>query len=59
MKALSEWLGWVFCEASFRWFQMFDVPLSLSEEEDLTLLQRFVYFIGSKSYGLGVYFYNR
>ena len=59
MKAgLCEWLGYIFCEFSFRWFDRFDVPLSEVDEEDLTPLQRLSYFIGSKPYGWGVYFYN-
>ena len=52
---LAGWLGWFFCEFSFRWFRCFDVP---GDERDYRWYHRVSYFIGGKSYSVGCYFYN-
>lgn len=58
--ALCEWLGYLFCEFSFRWFDMFDVPLSDDpwDESEFNLFHRFTYAVGSRAYNVGCYFYN-
>lgn len=56
--ALCEGLGYLLCEFSFRWFDVFNVPLSEVDEKQLTRVQRVTNFIGDKSYSWGVYFYN-
>ena len=52
---LTEWLGFVFCEFSFRWFDIFDVPL---HEEDWRWYHGMSYSIGGASYSIGCWFYN-
>jgi len=52
---LAEFLGYVFCEFSFRWFELIDVPY---HDEEWKWYHHGVYFIGSKPYALGCYFYN-
>ena len=51
----TEWLGYIFCEFSFRWFQLVDVPY---DDEDWKWYHHIVYFIGEKSYAIGCYFYS-
>ena len=53
--ALCEWLGYLFCEFSFRWFDRFDVPYL---DEDWRWYHRVVYFVGRVPYSVGCYFYN-
>tara|TARA_Y100000034_G_C6632349_1_gene276104 strand:+ start:364 stop:555 length:192 start_codon:yes stop_codon:yes gene_type:complete len=48
-------LGYVFCEFSFRWFNMFDVPYL---DEEWRWYHRAAYFIGGQLYSIGCFFYN-
>jgi hypothetical protein len=48
-------LGYIFCELSFRWFNVFDVPY---QDEGWKWYHRVSYFLGEKSYSVGCYFYN-
>ena len=52
---LFGWLGWGFCEFSFRWFRWFDVPY---DNNDYRWYHHISYFIGQKSYAFGCRFYN-
>jgi len=52
---MVDYLGWVFCEFSFRWFRWFDVPYN---EEDYRWYHHISYFVGQKSYAVGCYFYD-
>tara|TARA_Y100000310_G_scaffold330521_1_gene402338 strand:- start:29 stop:229 length:201 start_codon:yes stop_codon:yes gene_type:complete len=54
-KKVAEWLGYVFCEISFLWFEKFDVPY---RGKDWRWYHRIVYFIGGKFYSIGCYFYD-
>ena len=51
---MFEYLGWLFCEGSFRWFDRFSVPY---DEREWRWYHRVNYSIGSLSYGLGCWCY--
>jgi len=56
MKRIAPYLGYLFCEFSFRWWDLpFDVPYI---DKDWKWYHHVVYFIGSKPYSIGCYFYN-
>ena len=52
---LTGWLGFVFCEFTFRWFDAFDVPF---DDKDYRWHHRVSYLVGSTSYSIGCWFYN-
>jgi len=52
---ITQWLGYMFCEFSFRWFNVVDVPVS---DDCWKWYHHAIFFIGSKSYLTGCYFYN-
>ena len=52
---LTAWLGFVFCEFAFRWFDVFDVPF---DDEDYRWYHRVSNFIGGTAYSIGCWFYN-
>ena len=52
---IAEWLGYVFCEFSFRLFEKFDVPYM---GKNWKWYHHVVFFIGSKFYSVGCYFYD-
>jgi hypothetical protein len=52
---LTDWLGFVFCEFTFRWFDAFDVPF---DDKDYRWHHRVSYLVGSASYSIGCWFYN-
>jgi len=52
---MTEWLGYIFCEFSFRWFRLFDVPY---DDEDWKWYHHVIYSIGERPYALGCYFYG-
>lgn len=52
---ILDLLGYVFCEASFRWWGLFDdTPL----EDYPTRWDTITYLIGVPSYTVGCFFYN-
>ncbi len=53
---MFRWLGYGFCEFSFRWFRQFDVPY---DDADYRWYHRVSYFIGSTAYTVGCYFYEK
>jgi hypothetical protein len=56
---ILEWLGYVFCEASFRWWNIFDDGSDLERKiSHLTYCETVTYSIGVPSYRLGCFFYN-
>ena len=61
MKAgdVTEWLGYVFCEFSFRWYEafdgLFDVPFY---EWDWRWHHHISSFIGGRAYSIGCWFYG-
>ena len=56
---VTEWLGYVFCEFSFRWHEafdgLFDVPFY---EWDWRWHHHISSFIGGKAYSIGCWFYS-
>ena len=57
-KAL-ECLGYVFCEASFRWWNIFDDGSELERKiSHPTRWERITYLIGVPSYRVGCFFYE-
>ena len=55
MYETTQWLGWAFCESSFRWFGLFDVPL---DEKVWAWHDHVSYSIGGNLYRVGCYFYD-
>jgi hypothetical protein len=52
---ILDWFGYVFCEAAFRWWDVFDdTPLHLYPTRRDTL----VWLIGWPSYKIGCFFYS-
>jgi hypothetical protein len=56
---ILDLLGYVFCEASFRWWDMFDDGSDLEDKiYHPTHWERLTYFIGVPSHRVGCFFYN-
>ena len=55
VNKVTECLGFVFCEFSFRWFDAFDVPY---DERTWRWYHRVSSFIGGNSYAIGCWLYN-
>lgn len=54
-----DWFGYIFCEASFRWWNMFDDGSDLEDKiYNPTVLGRITYWVGVPSYRLGCFLYN-
>ena len=52
-------IGFVFCEASFRWWSIMDDGSDLEHKVyEPTWKDRVVYWIGVPSYRIGCFFYN-
>jgi len=63
MHHLTEFLGYLFCEFAFRWFDHFDDTPFVGDmenrtEADVQLHHRFITGVGSCTYSLGCRFYN-
>ncbi|MBC8410906.1 MAG: hypothetical protein H8E12_19650 [Rhodobacteraceae bacterium] len=56
---ILEWLGYVFCEASIRWWYLFDDGSDLERRCCYpTRWEMVTYSIGVPSYRIGCFFYN-
>ena len=53
---LTGWLGFVFCEFAFRWFDIFDGPIK--GDDDYRWYHGVSYLIGGTAYSIGCWFYN-
>ena len=53
---ILDWLGYIFCEASIRWWDLFDDGSTI--EEYPTRWETFIYSIGVPSYRIGCFFYS-
>lgn len=54
-----ELIGYVFCEASFRWWNIFDDGSNVEHRLYYpTRWERLTYLIGVPSYRIGCFFYN-
>lgn len=51
---VAGWLGYVFCELSFRWINKVEIPYF----EDWKWYHRLSYYVGEKLYSAGCYFYE-
>jgi len=52
-------LGYIFCEASFRWWNIFDDGSDLERKiSHPTRWERITYWVGVPSYRVGCFFYN-
>ncbi len=63
MNNVTEFLGYLFCEFAFRWFDRFDGTPFVGDmenhtEADVQLHHRFIMAVGGRSYSLGCRFYN-
>jgi len=54
---LYEKLGWLFCEISFRWWDMFDGEEAW-DQENWSWFHQTHFRIGEIFYQTGIYFYN-
>ena len=50
-----DWLGYIFCEMSMRWWDKFDNSPLIGP---LTFWNKVTYYVGLPSYNLGCFFYN-
>jgi len=55
MNKITSWLGRLFCEASFRGFRLWDVPV---DEKEWKWRHKVWFFINSKLYFAGCFFYD-
>jgi len=56
---ILDWLGYIFCEASFRWWNIFDDGSDLERKISyLTRWEMLTYGIGIPSYKIGCFFYG-
>jgi len=52
---ILEWLGYIFCESSFRWWNLFDdTPV----EQHPTRWDVVTYLVGVPTFKIGCFFYN-
>lgn len=63
MHYLTEFLGYVFCEFAFRWFDVFDGTPFVGDmeghtEKDVRYHHRLIMGVGSFTYSTGCFFYN-
>jgi len=56
---ILDWFGYVFCEASFRWWDMFDDGSNLEDKVYRpTYFDRMTYLVGVPSFKIGCFFYG-
>jgi hypothetical protein len=53
---MYEYLGWLFCEVTFHWFDLFDVPF---DEREWRWYHRANYAVGRLPYRLGCWCYDQ
>jgi len=51
----TQWLGYIFCEFSFRWFDLFDVP---ADDSIWRWYHHWSSFIGGAAYSAGCCLYG-
>ncbi len=54
-----DFLGYIFCEASFRWWEMMDDGSDLERKVyKPVLIDHMTYWVGVPSFKIGCFFYN-